>query len=454
METPGTKMATGSFRVLQMYYPVEVGTYDHRWDMWAMKKAMPDSGVFAYTNEDRERILEGVESNATFLSTPSLYDWKVKYENITRKSTTAQLHLVTLSEYYRVKKIPRGLRSNIRPNLMLSDASFYGKFGMISNKYGLDIILLNIEYLQQEMKKLKCDISLVETQLKDLMREEEWNNFKESINIKIDKLRLELEDVKRRKWNRDMDDYKDGNIYNWQRDNAGNWRKKGLDPMKEKNENSRKRGGKKHRRQQKREKREKQVTCRKTDGDKEQENRPNCKHLKCIKLKEWFWNKPNIEKPLNCSLSLQQLNLKKTSHFIPPDNSPVIEAFILAVNHDIEKLKKECTNQFLYPNMTVGEMEALYELAHDDEIIIKNADKGGAVVIMNKKDYIDEINRQLADPEVYERLTHDPKFDIARDIKSILDGALAIQIIDQDVFDFLTVKFPITPVMLHTTKDT
>ncbi|CAJ0935798.1 unnamed protein product [Ranitomeya imitator] len=202
--------------------------------VWAMEKAMPDSGFFAYTNEDGERILEGVESNATFLSTPSLYDLKVKYENTIRKLTTAQLHLVTLSEYYRVKKIPRGLRSNIRPNLMLNDTSFCVKFGMISNKYGLDIILLNIEYLQQETKKLKCDISLVEVELKGLMREEEWTNFKESINIKIDKLRLELEDVKRRKWNRDMDDYKDGNIYNWQRDNAGNWRKKGMDPMKEK----------------------------------------------------------------------------------------------------------------------------------------------------------------------------------------------------------------------------
>ncbi|CAJ0967303.1 unnamed protein product [Ranitomeya imitator] len=217
----------------------------------------------------------------------------------------------------------------------------------------------------------------------------------------------------------------------------------------------------------KRKKKEKQVTRRETDGNKEQrtdlivnisskiltENQvsvlnkglsfglsthvdwfqPNMdlqQFFRSIKLKEWFWNKPNIEKPLSCSLSLQQLNLKKTSHFIPPDNSPVIEAFILAVNHDIEKLKKECTNQSLYPNMTAGEMEALYELAHNDEIIIKNADK-----------------RQLADPEVYERLTHDPKFDIARDIKSILDGALNMQIIDQDVFDFLTVKFPITPVM-------
>ncbi|XP_077154586.1 uncharacterized protein LOC143817240 [Ranitomeya variabilis] len=257
--------------------------------VWVMG---PDSGVFTYTNEDGERILEGVKSNATFLSTPSLYDLKLKYENVTRKFTTAELHLITLSEYYRVKKIPRGLRSNIRPNLMSNDASFCLKFSMISNKYGLDIILLNIEYLQQETKKLKCDISSVEMDIKSLLSEEEWNTFKESIKIKIDKLRLELEDVKRRKWNRDMDDYKDGNIYNWQRDISGGWKKRGywmekngssycndgkllsnIDffrtrPYERKNEN-RKRGGKKHRRQQKREKREKQI-IRKTDGDKEQ----------------------------------------------------------------------------------------------------------------------------------------------------------------------------------------
>ncbi|CAJ0930701.1 unnamed protein product [Ranitomeya imitator] len=98
--------------------------------------------------------------------------------------------------------------------------------------------------------------------------------------------------------------------------------------------------------------------------------------------------------------------------------------------------------------MTRGETEALHDLVQDDAIIIKKADKGGAVVVLDKNYYIEEIKGQLADPRVYERLSHDPKFDIAREIKTILDSAMERQIIDQDLYDFLTVKFPITPVSL------
>ncbi|CAJ0944087.1 unnamed protein product [Ranitomeya imitator] len=97
--------------------------------------------------------------------------------------------------------------------------------------------------------------------------------------------------------------------------------------------------------------------------------------------------------------------------------------------------------------MSKGEVEALYELSHDNEIIIKKADKGGATVIMDKEDYLSEIKRQLADPEVYERLPHDPKFEIARDIKMVLEKAKDKSIIDQDLYEFLTIKFPIAPVI-------
>ncbi|CAJ0961879.1 unnamed protein product [Ranitomeya imitator] len=266
-----------------------------------MKQNVPETGLFAYTSEDGERIIREVETNATFLGTPSLHDLKLKYENTLKKSTTLQVHLITLSEYYKAKKIPRGLRSNIRPNLITNDSLFCARFrlcshlavslcgfsrsgfdksagqnncgspcrfiaglhvtvnametaadpqhqnrggsavktakceyslSMISNKYGLDIILLNIEYLQQELKKVDLDIPVMESEIKSLLREDEWTSFRELLKTKFDKLRLELEEVKRRKWNRDMEDYREGNIYNWQRETSGNWRKKVFFPKK------------------------------------------------------------------------------------------------------------------------------------------------------------------------------------------------------------------------------
>lgn len=46
-------------------------------------------------------------------------------------------------------------------------------------------------------------------------------------------------------------------------------------------------------------------------------------------------------------------------------------------------------------NLTRAEKEGITELQNHTNIIIKPADKGSAVVVMNKSDYIAEGNRQV-----------------------------------------------------------
>ena len=45
------------------------------------------------------------------------------------------------------------------------------------------------------------------------------------------------------------------------------------------------------------------------------------------------------------------------------------------------------------------------ELYNNNDIVIKPADKGGSIVIMNTSDYILEANRQLNNNDHYEKLT-------------------------------------------------
>ena len=46
-------------------------------------------------------------------------------------------------------------------------------------------------------------------------------------------------------------------------------------------------------------------------------------------------------------------------------------------------------------NLTPAEKGALQELKERDDIVIKSADKGSAVVVMDKVDYLVKANRQL-----------------------------------------------------------
>ena len=56
-----------------------------------------------------------------------------------------------------------------------------------------------------------------------------------------------------------------------------------------------------------------------------------------------------------------------------------------------------------YPNLKKDERDALHSLIGDDELIIKPADKGSAIVVASKYDYLLKAKIQLHNTKVYEK---------------------------------------------------
>ena len=81
-----------------------------------------------------------------------------------------------------------------------------------------------------------------------------------------------------------------------------------------------------------------------------------------------------------------------------PDVSPAVESYISQCRSDIIKLKPKPIRR---SNLTLGEIEALRSLKQRDDIVIKPADKGGAVVVWSRDIYINEALRQLSTPHHY-----------------------------------------------------
>ena len=54
-----------------------------------------------------------------------------------------------------------------------------------------------------------------------------------------------------------------------------------------------------------------------------------------------------------------------------------------------------------FSNLSPSEQLSLKQLKCDRNIVIKEADKGSAVVVWDREDYISEANRQLDDRQVY-----------------------------------------------------
>ena len=79
------------------------------------------------------------------------------------------------------------------------------------------------------------------------------------------------------------------------------------------------------------------------------------------------------------------------------------------------------------------------------DLMITNADKGGAVVIMDTDSYIKEANRQLSDKASYKQLTQDPTLQHNRMVNQTIERFKNEKLLPQKVVDRLKVTNPKTP---------
>ena len=76
-------------------------------------------------------------------------------------------------------------------------------------------------------------------------------------------------------------------------------------------------------------------------------------------------------------------------------------------------------------------------------MVIKPADKGSAVIVFSKEDYINEAELQLNNHAHYTKLNKDPIFRSAVEIKSFMNSMLANGQIDKHTRDFLIPHHPL-----------
>ena len=95
--------------------------------------------------------------------------------------------------------------------------------------------------------------------------------------------------------------------------------------------------------------------------------------------------------------------------------------------------------------MTKREPQALNTLENITDIVIKLADKGGALVIMDSKDYFAEDLRQLNDRNCYEKLNRNPTEEHENLVNNTIDDLISENAIDEVTASFLRPKKSRTP---------
>ena len=120
-----------------------------------------------------------------------------------------------------------------------------------------------------------------------------------------------------------------------------------------------------------------------------------------------------------------------------PDNSNLQE-YISNIYHDL-KTEYEKHKEHAKPNISKDELQAVHNLKTDNDLIVKPADKGGAIVIWPRDAYLAEAYRQLNDSNHYQKLTYDPTLETLAETKRLANKLHTSDIIDNTTHKFLTI---------------
>ena len=135
---------------------------------------------------------------------------------------------------------------------------------------------------------------------------------------------------------------------------------------------------------------------------------------------------------------------KQSSGWTPPaGKNPFLDTFIHLTTEEIcNKNKITLTNK----NLRKEEILALDRLRKNQNIVIKPADKGGAVVVWDKTEYLKEANRQLSNHNHYRLEPSDSTSKNTRDINNFLNFCKEKNLLPKETTEYLKTKNCRTPI--------
>ena len=108
----------------------------------------------------------------------------------------------------------------------------------------------------------------------------------------------------------------------------------------------------------------------------------------------------------------------KKGHFHPPiGRDAVLDNYI----NCLQKYPLEDNIRNYRGNLNANEKQALDKLKAEESIIIKEADKGGGIVIMNKDFYCKNILLMLEDASTYKETSANPDMKIMKELRKLVD---------------------------------
>ena len=138
---------------------------------------------------------------------------------------------------------------------------------------------------------------------------------------------------------------------------------------------------------------------------------------------------------------------KTKSTFTPPlpDNTNLLEymsriLYELRTSHELNNHNKAFRHT---KNISNTEEQTIKALRNNEQLIVKPADKGGAIVIWPRESYLTEANNQLSNKLNYKQVDSNPFPQLVNTINKTVRAFFTDQPFDYTTFKFLLIDKPI-----------
>ena len=135
-----------------------------------------------------------------------------------------------------------------------------------------------------------------------------------------------------------------------------------------------------------------------------------------MRLKEYFYDTDDNSEAVEKG---DKFKLKKKITWTPREGRDKwLDQYIKEVKDDIIRgLRRDFSK-----NITRSEEEAIRQLFHDNSIVIRPADKGSGIVIMDAETYTDQLEKEMFESKSYEEVKEDMSVKISNKIKKLVNG--------------------------------
>ena len=148
-----------------------------------------------------------------------------------------------------------------------------------------------------------------------------------------------------------------------------------------------------------------------------------------MRLREYFRDRDAEEDDAD------ECRYKKESSWTPnAGRDKWLDAYIKAVKDDvISGLRKK-----VKLNMTQAENQAMRDLLNDDDIVIRPADKGSGIVIMDTIDYVEKLNEEMKNNTTYQKVENNNISTVQNKVNKVASNLCARGSISKNVKGYMT----------------